>query len=121
MKAWGLTRGLFVRIAVVAAVGLTVYVTYFLYVLITCGAIIRLLQRDVLLEDLRDQESDADRCIKPEFMVTIGICTHLGCVPLADAGEFDGAFCPCHGYVCLIFGYRLSLWRARPVGHMLEG
>lgn len=76
----------------------------------------------MLLEDLRDQESDADRCIKPEFMVTIGICTHLGCVPLADAGEFDGAFCPCHGYVCFspfcFFEYRLSLGGERLVGHV---
>ncbi|OUS06276.1 ubiquinol-cytochrome c reductase iron-sulfur subunit [Rhodobacterales bacterium 52_120_T64] len=32
-----------------------------------------------------------------EWLVMIGVCTHLGCVPLADAGEFDGWFCPCHG------------------------
>ncbi len=34
----------------------------------------------------------------PEFLVMIGVCTHLGCVPLGDgAGDFGGWFCPCHG------------------------
>ncbi|MFQ6551037.1 ubiquinol-cytochrome c reductase iron-sulfur subunit [Aestuariibius insulae] len=32
-----------------------------------------------------------------EWLVMMGVCTHLGCVPLADAGDFDGWFCPCHG------------------------
>ncbi len=32
-----------------------------------------------------------------EWLVMIGICTHLGCVPLADAGDYGGWFCPCHG------------------------
>lgn len=31
------------------------------------------------------------------WIVQMGVCTHLGCVPLGDAGEFDGWFCPCHG------------------------
>lgn len=30
-------------------------------------------------------------------LVLIGICTHLGCVPLSNAGEYNGWFCPCHG------------------------
>eukprot|EP00903_Cladosiphon_okamuranus_P013799 g12842.t1 len=51
----------------------------------------------VHMEDLRDQETDEERCLKPEFMVVIGICTHLGCVPLPDAGDYNGSFCPCHG------------------------
>ena len=42
---------------------------------------------------LRDQESDADRTHKPEFVVVVGICPHLGCVPLLDAGDFGGFFC----------------------------
>ena len=46
---------------------------------------------------LRDQETDDDRTIKPQFVVVLGICTHLGCVPLADSGDFDGFYCPCHG------------------------
>ncbi|CUH23909.1 Ubiquinol-cytochrome c reductase iron-sulfur subunit [Jannaschia seosinensis] len=32
-----------------------------------------------------------------EWLVMVGVCTHLGCVPLGDAGDFDGWFCPCHG------------------------
>jgi len=32
-----------------------------------------------------------------EWLVMIGVCTHLGCVPLGDAGDFGGWFCPCHG------------------------
>ena len=32
-----------------------------------------------------------------EWLVMMGVCTHLGCVPLADAGDFHGWFCPCHG------------------------
>ena len=31
------------------------------------------------------------------WIVQMGVCTHLGCVPLGDAGEFGGWFCPCHG------------------------
>lgn len=54
--------------------------------------------RDVPMAHLRDQELDEDRTIKDEFAVVIGICTHLGCVPISDAGEFSGGwFCPCHG------------------------
>jgi ubiquinol-cytochrome c reductase iron-sulfur subunit len=51
----------------------------------------------VPMSHLRDQESDADRCLKQEFMVVLGICPHLGCVPIANAGDFGGWFCPCHG------------------------
>jgi ubiquinol-cytochrome c reductase iron-sulfur subunit len=32
-----------------------------------------------------------------EWLVMMGVCTHLGCVPLGDAGDFAGWFCPCHG------------------------
>jgi ubiquinol-cytochrome c reductase iron-sulfur subunit len=32
-----------------------------------------------------------------EWLIQIGVCTHLGCVPLGNAGDFDGWFCPCHG------------------------
>ena len=34
-----------------------------------------------------------------QFQVLIGICTHLGCIPLAHQGSYDGYFCPCHGSV----------------------
>ncbi len=44
--------------------------------------------------------SDENRAIAGHgaYLVMIGVCTHLGCVPLGDgAGEFNGWFCPCHG------------------------
>lgn len=45
--------------------------------------------------------TDADRSIagKENWLVMIGVCTHLGCVPLGESGEFGGWFCPCHGSV----------------------
>jgi ubiquinol-cytochrome c reductase iron-sulfur subunit len=49
--------------------------------------------------EMRDPQKDADRVKKPEWLVTIGICTHLGCVPLGHQGEYGGWFCPCHGSV----------------------
>lgn len=52
--------------------------------------------------DLRDVAKDADRVKKAEWLILIGVCTHLGCVPLGQKpadpkGEFGGWFCPCHG------------------------
>ena len=43
--------------------------------------------------------SDKNRTLDEagEWLVMVGICTHLGCVPLAEAGDFNGWFCPCHG------------------------
>jgi len=52
---------------------------------------------NVNLAELRDPESDTDRVKKPEWLVLIGVCTHLGCVPIANKGEFNGYYCPCHG------------------------
>jgi len=49
--------------------------------------------------DLRDPQKDADRVQKPEWLITVGVCTHLGCVPLGHQGEYGGWFCPCHGSV----------------------
>ena len=46
---------------------------------------------------LRDPEADTDRVQKPEYLVVLGVCTHLGCVPIANAGDFGGYYCPCHG------------------------
>ena len=51
----------------------------------------------VNLKDLKDPEKDSDRAKNPEWLVMIGVCTHLGCVPLGDKGEYKGWFCPCHG------------------------
>ncbi|WP_321392994.1 ubiquinol-cytochrome c reductase iron-sulfur subunit [Emcibacter sp.] len=47
--------------------------------------------------DLRDPQTDEARVQKPEWLIMVGVCTHLGCVPLDQAGEFGGWFCPCHG------------------------
>ncbi|MEX1037100.1 MAG: ubiquinol-cytochrome c reductase iron-sulfur subunit [Sneathiella sp.] len=52
---------------------------------------------DVDLADLPDPEPDADRVIMPEWLIMVGICTHLGCVPLKGQGDYGGWFCPCHG------------------------
>ncbi len=56
----------------------------------------------VNLDDLRDPQADADRVQKPEWLIAVGVCTHLGCIPsgqnLGDAkGDFGGWYCPCHG------------------------
>jgi len=42
----------------------------------------------------KDLEADNERIIKPEWLVVVGLCTHLGCVP---SRKKDGWFCPCHG------------------------
>eukprot|EP00475_Leptophrys_vorax_P038165 TRINITY_DN6679_c0_g1_i4.p1 TRINITY_DN6679_c0_g1~~TRINITY_DN6679_c0_g1_i4.p1 ORF type:complete len:277 (+),score=11.66 TRINITY_DN6679_c0_g1_i4:112-942(+) len=52
---------------------------------------------DVNLSELRDPEPDTERAPNPEWLVVIGVCTHLGCVPLPNAGDYGGWFCPCHG------------------------
>lgn len=51
---------------------------------------------------LRDKQTDEQRVQKPEWLIVIGVCTHLGCVPLGQKtgdmrGDYDGWFCPCHG------------------------
>ncbi len=56
----------------------------------------------VPLEELRDPQSDEERVIEPKYLVMVGICTHLGCIPLGNKegqpkGDFGGWFCPCHG------------------------
>ena len=53
----------------------------------------------VPLAQLPDPQTDASRVKKPEWLVVIGVCTHLGCIPLGHQGEYDGWFCPCHGSV----------------------
>ena len=57
---------------------------------------------DVDLKSLRHPENDKNRVQKEEWLVLIGVCTHLGCVPLGQKmsdskGEYNGWFCPCHG------------------------
>ena len=53
--------------------------------------------KNVKLEDLPHPETDKERAKNPEWLVMLGVCTHLGCVPLGDKGEYGGWFCPCHG------------------------
>nr|WP_222934429.1 ubiquinol-cytochrome c reductase iron-sulfur subunit [Caulobacter sp. 17J80-11] len=57
--------------------------------------------RKTPLSDLKDPQKDEDR-VKPgheQFLILVGTCTHLGCVPTFGAGEYGGWFCPCHGSV----------------------
>jgi ubiquinol-cytochrome c reductase iron-sulfur subunit len=57
--------------------------------------------QNVNLASLPDPQPDSARVKQghDQWQVLIGICTHLGCIPLADQGPFDGYFCPCHGSV----------------------
>ena len=53
--------------------------------------------RSIDVASLRHPEHDHHRVSKPKWLVLVGVCTHLGCVPIANAGDFGGYFCPCHG------------------------
>ena len=60
--------------------------------------------RAVAMTDLKDPQKDEDRVQKghDQWLVMVGVCTHLGCIPLTGVGEFGGPdngglFCPCHG------------------------
>lgn len=58
--------------------------------------------RSVNIQTLSDKQSDEERTRRPEWLVAIGVCTHLGCVPSGqkvtdNRGEYGGWFCPCHG------------------------
>ncbi|XP_007032033.2 PREDICTED: cytochrome b-c1 complex subunit Rieske-4, mitochondrial [Theobroma cacao] len=55
------------------------------------------LANSVDLGSLRDPQEDSARVKNPEWLIVIGVCTHLGCIPLPNAGDFGGWFCPCHG------------------------
>src|ERR1700756_5220110 len=60
--------------------------------------------QDVNVAALRDPQPDSARVKKTEWLVVIGVCTHLGCIPLGqkagdDRGPYGGWFCPCHGSV----------------------
>ena len=55
----------------------------------------------VPMSDLIDPEPDDARVIEPQYLVMVGICTHLGCVPLGQSasdpkGDYGGWVCPCH-------------------------
>ena len=58
----------------------------------------------VSLDELPDPEADEDRVQRKEWLILVGVCTHLGCVPQGQRptevrGEFGGWFCSCHGSV----------------------
>ena len=58
--------------------------------------------KNVSMEDLKDAEDDSKRVQDSKWLVVLGVCTHLGCVPLGQKatdvkGDFGGWFCPCHG------------------------
>jgi ubiquinol-cytochrome c reductase iron-sulfur subunit len=58
--------------------------------------------RAVPLDELRDPQPDDARVIEPQWLIVVGVCTHLGCVPLGQKtgdprGDYGGWFCPCHG------------------------
>ena len=55
--------------------------------------------QNVQVASLPDPEPDSAR-VKyghDQWLIMIGVCTHLGCIPLGQQGEYDGWFCPCHG------------------------
>jgi len=52
---------------------------------------------DPIAASMREPATDAERCKKPQWLICIGVCTHLGCIPQPDAGDWGGYFCPCHG------------------------
>ena len=58
--------------------------------------------RDVDIKDLIHKTSDDERVQDPKWLVVLGVCTHLGCVPLGqkigdNKGDYGGWCCPCHG------------------------
>jgi ubiquinol-cytochrome c reductase iron-sulfur subunit len=56
--------------------------------------------REVDLNSLPDPQKDEERVQQghDQWLVMLGVCTHLGCVPLGNkSGDYDGWFCPCHG------------------------
>ncbi|MBV9511413.1 MAG: ubiquinol-cytochrome c reductase iron-sulfur subunit [Caulobacteraceae bacterium] len=57
--------------------------------------------QNVSLSELRDPQADSDR-VKPgkaEWLILVGVCTHLGCVPNFGQGPYGGWLCPCHGSI----------------------
>jgi len=55
------------------------------------------LANSVDIATLPDPQPDSARVQKPEWLILLGVCTHLGCVPIGNSGDFGGWFCPCHG------------------------
>lgn len=60
--------------------------------------------KDVAIADLPDPQTDDERLVpgpdgtlKEQFLVMVGVCTHFGCIPVGEDGDYDGWYCPCHG------------------------
>ena len=58
--------------------------------------------KEVSVDDLPDPQADSDRVKNDEWLILVGICTHLGCIPSGQStgdvqGEYGGWYCPCHG------------------------
>jgi len=51
------------------------------------------------LAELKDPQTDQERVKKPQWLIVVGVCTHLGCVPLGHEGPYAGWKCPCHGSI----------------------
>ena len=83
--------------------------------------------RSVNWKSFRDPQPDEVRVKKPEWLVMLGVCTHLGCVPIGEAGDYGGwyvsprlykslpylfpcRFCPCHGSHYDICSYSIYNW-----------
>jgi len=49
------------------------------------------------MTELKDPKKDSERVQKPQWLLVLGVCTHLGCVPMSNQGDYNGWFCPCHG------------------------
>lgn len=49
------------------------------------------------VSDFRHPQLDSERVKDPKWLVVLGVCTHLGCVPISNAGDYNGWYCPCHG------------------------
>jgi ubiquinol-cytochrome c reductase iron-sulfur subunit len=55
--------------------------------------------RAVPMDQLKDPQTDQDRVMKghDNWLIMIALCTHLGCIPIGQSGDYDGWLCPCHG------------------------
>ncbi len=53
--------------------------------------------KKLIIKELKDPQPDNKRVKKSEWLVLVGVCTHLGCVPISGKGDYGGWFCPCHG------------------------
>ena len=56
------------------------------------------------ISECPDPQTDTERlvanasgAVDPKFLVMVGVCTHFGCIPVGESGDFDGWYCPCHG------------------------